>query len=117
MSTRVETDARFKGDFCPELDALSRWGPTKPRLADARPTDGREWERAAALMELEDGLEPCPYLGCDPKRLSIEGVWRGKYWQAQCAICGARGPIMETPDKAAKAWNEAANPSARTGNK
>jgi len=116
MNTRVETDAKIKGDFCPELDALSRWGPTKPLLADARPTDGKEWERAVARMELEGGMEPCPFCGATADAeifLFAEETWRGRGWRVKCYGCQATGPTELSHAKSIDAWNK----PARVGGK
>jgi len=94
--------------FCAEMDALDRWGelgrPTKRIEAD-----GLGWERAVAMMELEEGMRPCPFCGATADAeifLYAEETRRGKGWRVKCYDCQATGPTEPSHAKSIEAWNK-----------
>jgi len=97
--------------FCAEMDALDRWGRHGKPNRPAPPSDGKEWERAVARMELEAGMEPCPFCGATADAeifLYAEETWRGSGWRVKCYGCQAAGPTESSHAKSIEAWNKPA---------
>jgi len=101
---------------CAEMDALDRWGkPGKPNRP-APPADDKAWEKAVSRMELEEGMEPCPFCGATADAeifLYAEETPRGRGWRVKCYGCQATGPTEPSHAKSIEAWNKPARPRGK----
>jgi len=107
-------------EFCPEMEALNRWGSCGKQFLmreKKMPLDGREWERAVGEIELEKSMSPCPFCGQASGtggHLYAEEVWRGNGWRVKCYQCQSSGPIDFTHAEAIAAWNKPARRRQKT---